>query len=83
MSELTAEQTQYITDQVNAQAGFQFVAASVSGVDKLVLQFIRPTGASGGLNEPSKGNKDWLTDDAQFKAVADSAVANMVKHFST
>jgi len=83
MATLTDAQVAYIKEQVEAQTGFTFVAASISGIDKLVLQFVRPTGASGGFNEPTKGNKDWLTDDAQFKAVVADAISVMVSRFST
>lgn len=80
---LTPEQTQYVESQVNAQAGFKFVRANVSGTDKLHMEFTNPAGNETGLSQSSKNNKDWLTNDAQFKAVTAEAVDAMVKHHST
>jgi len=80
--EFTPEQLAYIESQVNAQAGFTFVSANISGTDKLHMEFTKPAGGKDGLSQSARNNQDWLTNDGQFKAVVAEAVDNMVKHHS-
>lgn len=83
---LTPEQRDYLAVQVNAQPGFTFEDASVSGIGKLNLQFDPPPNPRiTGFNMSIKGaQRDWLKTaipNEDFKSVAADAVEYMLQHW--
>lgn len=80
MGAFNADQTAYIKQEVEQVAGFKFVTSNpVDSPPKMFLQYVNPAGTQHNQNTPVGKNHDWLTDDAQFKAVVADAVQVMAK----
>lgn len=79
----TQAQLDYVRTQVEDNPGFLFRDAGENvATGKFYLNFTAPSGRDYSLHEAIKKNKDWLTNDEQFRAVVADAISWMVRHFS-
>lgn len=79
---LTQVQLDYVKSQVEANTGFRFIDAGESSIDKFYMHFVTPQGNTRSFSQPVRNNKEWLTDDAQFRDVVAHAVSWMVQRYS-